>query len=137
MTDSRHAPDIFAAAEPARDRALGALLGEVAAVPQLDDADWVALAARIAVARAAQRTAWWSYAARWERRAIPVAIAAGLAGVLALWGLGMPGLPRGGSAVALADPVAEVVQGTPAADAARTFARSVASADDLTNPEVY
>jgi len=131
MTDSRQAPhggeDIFGG-EPARDARLGALLADVVGRPP--EADWHALAERIATARTRQRGSWLAYAGRWERRAIPVAIAAGLAGVLALWGLGMPATARATGAVTPSDPVAAMVEGTPADDAARSFARSVTSAED-------
>jgi hypothetical protein len=141
MTDSRHAPqhdgNIFGPLEPARDAELGALLADVVGAPPVADVDWAALAGRIASARARQRTAWWSYAARWERRALPVALAAGLAGVLALWGLGMPATSHAAAAGTFSDPIAAMVDGTPAEDAARSFARSVTSTDDAGMVEAY
>ena len=141
MTDSRQTPhggeNIFGAAEPARDVALAALIGDVVGAPPFGDVDWAALGARIASARARQRMAWWSYTARWERRMLPVALAAGLAGVLALWGLGMPAAPRLATAVSIADPMAEIVDGTATADAARSFARSITSGGDQTTAGLY
>jgi hypothetical protein len=134
MTDS---PNIFGDAEPARDRALGARLGEVAGLPPMGDADWHALAVRISAARTGHRASWWSYAAHWERRAIPVAVAAGLAGVLALWGLGMPVAPRTASVAMVSDPVAAMVEGTPAADAAQSYARALTGNDDFSLAEAY
>jgi hypothetical protein len=122
---------VFGGEEPARDERLGALLAEVAGAPPFADVDWTALAQRIATARVRQRTAWWSYAARWERRAVPVALAAGLAGVLALWGLGMPTASRASTFAMGADPVAAMVEGTPAADAAHSYAGAFTTAEDL------
>lgn len=142
MTDSRQgahqAEDVFGGAEPARDARLGALLSQVVGASPAGDVDWPALADRIATARARQRMAWWSYAARWERRAVPVAIAAGLAGVIALWGLGTPSLQRPETVVAMtADPVAALVGGTTPADAARSYAGSLSTGDDLAAVEAY
>jgi hypothetical protein len=133
MTDAR----IVGEAEPARDPELAALLAGVVGFPPAADVDWTALATRIGSARARQRAAWWSYAARWERRAIPVALAAGLAGVLALWGLGMPLPARGTMTTASTDPIAAIVDGTPVADVARTFARSVTTPGDPAQAELY
>jgi hypothetical protein len=141
MTDARHAPpggdNVFGHEEPPRDERLAALIADVVGVPPFGDVDWTALAQRIATARARQRTAWWSYATRWERRAVPVALAAGLAGVLALWGLGMPTTSRATTVAIVADPVAAMLDGTPTADAARNYARTLTGADDLASVEAY
>jgi hypothetical protein len=128
--------DIFGQAEPPRDDALAVLLGDVVGAPPYGDVDWTALAARIAAARTRQHTAWWSYAARWERRAVPMALAAGLAGILALWGLGMPTMPLTIASTG-ADPVAALVEGIPADDAARSYARSVTGSADPITVELY
>jgi hypothetical protein len=128
--------DIFGQAEPPRDEALATLLGDVVGAPPFGDVDWTALASRIASARARQRTAWWSYAARWERRAVPMALAAGLAGILVLWGLGMPTVPVA-IASTVADPVAALVEGIPAVDAARSYAGSVTDAAYPSAVELY
>ncbi|MDB4879621.1 MAG: hypothetical protein JWL60_1067 [Gemmatimonadetes bacterium] len=127
------APDpIFGDAEPARDGALRAALGDVVGAPPVHEVDWDALAARIASARARHGAAWWSHVARWERRALPVALAAGLAGVLALWGLGMPGARAAAVVAALpADAVTMVVDGGSAADAAQSLAQSLTAVDEL------
>ena len=134
MTDS---PNIFGDAEPSRDAVLGARLAEVVGRPPVADVDWSALATRISAARTHDRPSWWSYAARWERRAVPVAIAAGLAGVIALWALGMPSPPHLAAVAMVSDPVAATVDGTPAADAARSYARTLTSDEDFATVEAY
>jgi hypothetical protein len=120
--------------EPARDHALGALLRQIVGTPPVGDVEWPALAERIARATAGRRGAsWWSYAARWERRAIPIAMAAGIAGVVTLWGLGTPApvALRATTATGATELVTAVVTGAPADDAARSFARSVTGVADL------
>jgi len=115
----------FDAREPARDAVLGALLQEIVGRPPEAEVDWTALARRIgSVTAAPLQVPWWGYAARWERRAIPIALAAGIAGAVALWGLGSP--PQLSVATANADLVTAVATGVSAEDAARSFARSVA-----------
>jgi hypothetical protein len=115
----------FDAREPARDAVLGTLLHEIVGTPPDADVDWMALAHRISGATVALvHVPWWGYAARWERRAIPIAVAAGLAGAVALWGLGTP--PQLSAATAWnADLVTAVATGVPVEDVARSFARSV------------
>ena len=114
----------FDAREPARDTVLGSLLQEIVGTTPSAQVDWTALARRISVAAALPvPVPWWSYAARWERRAIPIALAAGIAGAVTLWGLGSP--PQLSVATANADLVTAVATGVPAEDAARSFARSV------------
>ena len=72
--------------EPEHDKELGTLLRASAGKIPERDVNWSALARRISTAIANQTpTPWWSYAARWERRAIPLALAAGIAGALTLW----------------------------------------------------
>lgn len=140
MTDrwqGAHEPEDVFGAEPPRDLELAALLAQVVGVAPIVDVDWTALSQRISAASARQRTAWWSYAARWERRAVPVALAAGLAGALALWGLGIPAAPRPATVAMLSDPVAAMVEGAPAADAARSYARSITSAADASTVEPW
>jgi hypothetical protein len=93
------------------------------------EVSWPHLAQRIADAVQAQQGApWWSYAARWQRRAVPLALAAGLIGALALWGTATS-RPAEASSV---DLVSAVVTGTSTADAASSYARSVTGAMDLT-----
>lgn len=129
--DPRH-PDesIFGDAEPARDPAIrAALVGAVGVTPE-HEVDWDALAERIAVGRARHLADWWSHVAGWERRALPVALAAGLVGALALWGLGMPA-SRTGAALAPSDAVTALFDGVPMADAALSYAQSLTAVDDL------
>lgn len=124
MTDYTHGPhdtNIFSRVEPARDVRLGALLREHVGEIPAEQVDFAALAARIRRGVASQVSGpWWSYAARWERRALPLALAAGLAAAAALWSIGVPAELQ-----AAADPVAEVINGTPAADAARLVTRNM------------
>jgi hypothetical protein len=117
--------------EPAHDPALGALLRSVVSDAPMESVDWTRLAARIGERVGVQANGpWWSYAARWERRVIPVFIAAGIAAAAVLF-----------STAASASEVArttasamttEVASGTPAEDAAVLFARSITSTVDLT-----
>jgi len=117
--DGRFNP--FAPDEPERDEALAALLrrglGDVPAV------DWDALAARITGALPGRASvAWWSYAERWSRRIIPIAVAASLVGAFMLWNA------DDASAVVVAQSAADVVdvvEGVPVEDAARSIARSM------------
>ena len=123
MTDFPHGPDenVFGDAEPARDVRLGALLRDHLGEVPMHDVDFASLSARISRGIASQVTSpWWSYAARWERRALPLALAAGLAAAAALWSLGSPAQLQ-----ASADPVAEVINGAPADAAARLLTRSM------------
>jgi hypothetical protein len=116
--------------EPERDHELGALLREVTGSPPMQAVDWSSLARRVAGAISLDAQApWWSYAYRWERRAIPLALAAGIMGAVALWSA---------STSAISIQVSEnpefmsaVVSGAPAADAARSFARSVTGSADF------
>ena len=129
MTDS-HLPEraAIAAHEPAQDAQLAALLQDVVGVPPVDAVQWSTLAHRISAAVAAHRSApWWSYAARWERRALPIAIAAGLAGAIGLWST----RPAPAS-TASHDLVTAVASGTSAADAASTLAHSFTATGDIT-----
>ncbi|MDQ2667302.1 MAG: hypothetical protein M3Z05_14985 [Gemmatimonadota bacterium] len=120
--------------EPAHDPELGALLRTVIDDAPMDSVNWAQLAARIGQQVAAQAAApWWAYAARWERRVIPIAIAAGISAAAALFTTTASAseVPRT-SASALAT---EVASGTPVEDAAALFARSITSAVDLTAAE--
>jgi hypothetical protein len=138
MNDRERVPESgnpFGAGEPARDAVLARLLHDVVGTPPAAQVDWTALARRIAVATAAPlHVPWWSYAARWERRALPLALAAGLAGAVALWGLGTPSLSNGASAGS-AELVTAVVAGAPAEDVARSFARTIAADPSIEVPE--
>lgn len=130
MTESRATEhDLFR--EPRRDPALGAALAAVVGRPPVDEVDFDALAARIAsVSRCRPASPWWSYAAGWEARALPVALAAGLAGIFTLWSLGMPAVAATEAPVA-PDAVIAVMDGTPAAEAARSLAQSLTTGDAL------
>ena len=124
----------FAPGDPPRDEELASLLRHtVGDVP--GSVDWDALAARITRALPARASvAWWSYAERWSRRIIPIALAASLIGTAILWNA------DAAAAVTIAqatpsDVVADVVQGVPAEDAARTFSRTLTTEDVLVVPE--
>ena len=116
--------------EPAHDQELGALLRGVVDDAPMESVDWARLAARIGDRVASQASGpWWSYAARWERRVIPIFIAAGIAAAAVLF-----------TTTASASEVqrttasamtTEVASGTPAEDAAVVFARSITSTVDL------
>ncbi len=124
MTDFTPAPE----SEPARDVRLGLMLRETIGATPHGDVNWAALAKRIGDSLPAQVTApWWTYAARWERRAIPLALAAGIIGVAMLWGT--PGIPTAG---AMEDMVAALASGVPAADAASEFSIAVTATVDVT-----
>ncbi|CAN5182820.1 hypothetical protein BH09GEM1_BH09GEM1_21040 [soil metagenome] len=117
--------------EPAHDPELGALLRDVIDDAPMDRVNWTRLAARIGDRVAAQAAGpWWSYAARWERRVIPIAIAAGIAAAAALFTstASASEVAQRTTASALAT---EVASGTPAEDAALLFARSITSTVDL------
>jgi hypothetical protein len=124
----------FAPGEPPRDEELAVLLRQtVGDVPAT--VDWDALALRITRALPARtNVAWWSYAERWSRRIIPIALAASLVGAAMLWNA------DDASAVVVAqsaptDVVSDVVQGVPIEDAASTFAGTMTAGDGLTVPE--
>jgi hypothetical protein len=123
----------FAPGEPPRDEELAGLLrSAVGDVP--DSVDWDALATRIARALPARTSvAWWSYAERWSRRILPIALAASLVGAAMLWNA------DDAQAVVVAqaaptDVIADVVQGVPIEDAARTFARTMTSDETMSVP---
>ena len=130
MTDSRTLGAGAFEPEPARDAELGALLREVVGETPLGVVNWTALAARIGDRVGMQVAApWWSYAMQWERRVIPLALAAGIAATAALWTSASASTTQVTSASALATAVAS---GTPVEDAASQFARSITNAVDLT-----
>ena len=116
--------------EPVRDERLGALLRDTVGEPPMADVDWTALAGRIGAAvRMPRATPWWGHVERWQRRALPLAIAAGLVGALVLWsaanGTGTELVAGNG------DLVTAVVSGASSADAAVSYARVVAGSSDL------
>ena len=115
----------FDPAEPPRDEALAALLRQATGDVPAGSVDWDALASRISRALPARATpTWWSYAERWERRMLPLALAASLLGALALWTSAEPA-----SAMVVqvdaSELVAEVAQGAEAEEAATSFARTI------------
>ena len=132
MTDSRSTLGTGAfGPEPAHDRQLGALLRDVAGDTPHASVQWSKLAERIGNTVAAQMAMpWWSYATRWERRVIPLALAAGLTAAVALWSTAATSnVTQVTSASGLAT---SVLSGTPAEDAASLFAHSITSQVDLT-----
>jgi hypothetical protein len=117
--------------EPARDERLGALLRQVVGDPPMAEVSWPQLAQRIAAdVRAHQAAPWWSYAEHWQRRAIPLALAAGLVGALAFWGTATS---RPAEASSSMDLVSAVVAGrSSTAEAASSYAHSLTGTMDLT-----
>ncbi len=116
--------------EPRRDATLGALLRTATGDVPADAVDWNALAQRISRRASNVATPWWGYAARWERLAIPLAVAAGLAGAVALWNA-----ESAGTASTPADVFSVVLSGVPASDAASQIAQSMTAADDASAGE--
>ena len=120
--------------EPARDERLGKLLRASVGEPPTSVVDWNALAARIGAAvRERQVAPWWSHVALWQRGAVPLALAAGLVGALALFGAGRA---ENGDSVPTSEPldlVSAVVSGTSSSDAALTYAGVVAGSPWLAN----
>jgi hypothetical protein len=118
------------AGEPAPDPRLAALLRDSVGEPPLDDVNWHALSNRIGEAvRAYDAAPWWSYAEKWQRRAVPLAVAAGLVGALSIWNAARSGPLEVASAAT--DVVSAVVGGSSSTDAASAFARSVIGSADL------
>ena len=120
--------------EPARDERLGALLRDSIGRPPTSAVDWNALAARIGAAvREGQVAPWWSHVALWQRGAVPLALAAGLVGALALFGAGSAANGDAGSTSEPLDLVSAVVSGASSSDAALTYAGAVAQSPWLAN----
>src|SRR5258705_9754824 len=88
------------------------------------DVRWQKLAQRIAAAVHAYQAPWWSYAERWQRRVLPLALAAGLVGALAFWGTAASRSPDASTT----DLVSAVATGASPAGAASSYARSVTRA---------
>jgi hypothetical protein len=117
--------------EPDRDVRLGMLLRDVVGPTPYDAVQWDALADRIGASVAAQRSVpWWSYAARWERRAISMALAAGVAAAFALLTAGEAAPPLMPTTPA-AEAVTAVISGAPVEDAASSFAHYVTGTADF------
>ena len=117
--------------EPAHDEKLGAMMRDIVGDTPHHAVRWSALAERIGErVREQMATPWWSYATRWERRAIPLALVAGLTAAIALW---MTAASSTGLHFTTASGVnTAVLSGIPAEDAASQFAHSITNAVDLT-----
>ena len=117
--------------EPARDEQLGALLRDAVGETPVADVDWSALAERVSAAvRSQQAMPWWGHVERWQRRALPLAIAAGLVGAFALW-TDMAVAQAEASAYVAGDVVSAVAAGASSDDAATSYARSVTGSIEL------
>ena len=117
--------------EPARDARLGVLLRSVVGDTPMPDVDWSALAARIGDAvRVPQVAPWWSHVERWQRRALPLALAAGLVGAVAFYGAVRNARAELAPAAGSIDLVSAVVSGGSSVDAARSYAGAVVSSLD-------
>lgn len=129
MTDSRLIGAGAFGPEPDPDHELGGLLRDVVGAAPTGAVDWTALGARISERIDVQTASpWWMYAMQWERRVIPLALAAGIAAAAALW----PTAPASPTPLTSASALATAVaSGTPAEDAASQFARSITNAVDL------
>jgi len=111
--------------EPRRDRRFGALLRELVGEVPMNQVNWDSLASRVGAAIRARQTPWWSYVERWQRRALPLALAAGALGASVLvhsW------FTHPEALTSLPDMVSAVVAGAPSEDAATTFAHTLTSA---------
>ena len=125
----------FAPAEPARDEQLAALLRQAVGDVPASAVDWDALATRITRALPPRANiAWWSYAERWSRRILPIALAASLVGAAMLWNADDVGAVVVAQTVPT-DVVVDVVQGVSIEDAARTFAGTMTVDETLAMPE--
>ena len=118
--------------EPSRDDELASLVRDVVGGTPHHAVDWTSLATRIADRIGAQSSgSWWSYAARWERRMIPLALAAGIIASAALLAPGSVAATTNAatSASALATAVAS---GAPAEDAASAFVHAITNTSEFT-----
>jgi hypothetical protein len=116
--------------EPVHDPELGALLRGVMDDVPMDSVDWTQFAARIGERIAMQASGtWWSYAARWERRVIPIFVAAGIAAAAALFATTASASETQRTTASAM--TTEVASGTPAEDAALLFAGSITSTVDI------
>jgi hypothetical protein len=130
MDDSMHNDPInpFDPAEPRRDEELAALLRRATGDVPVSAVDWEALASRISRAIPARvASTWWSYAERWERRMLPLALAASLLGAIALWNSTQPASSTVMAQVTSTDILSDVVHGAPMDDAALRYARTITS----------
>jgi hypothetical protein len=117
--------------EPQHDEKLGTMLRDIVGDTPYDAVSWSALAEHISEKVTATMAApWWSYATRWERRAIPLALAAGLAAAVALWTTSATSTAW--HMTSASNVTTAVLSGIPAEDAASQFARSITNTADLT-----
>jgi hypothetical protein len=117
--------------EPARDARLGALLRDSVGETPMADVDWSALAERVGAAvRSQQPMPWWGHVERWRLRALPLALAAGLTGALALWSA-KESARETATPFYAGDAITEVVSGTSSADAAGYYAGFVTNTVDV------
>src|SRR4051812_1115887 len=111
--------------EPRRDPRFGGLLRELVGDVPMNQVKWDSLASRIGAAIRARQTPWWSYVERWQRRALPLALAAGVFGASVLvhsW------LTHPEALTSVPDMVSAVVAGARSEDAATTFSHTITSA---------
>lgn len=132
MTDSKFVLGTGAfGPEPPHDEKLGRMLREIVGETPSGAVHWSALAERIGERVTIQMAApWWSYATRWERRAIPLALAAGLIAGVSLWTSSAASSPW--HLTSASNVTTAVLSGIPAEDAASQFARSITNTADLT-----
>jgi len=111
--------------EPRRDARFSTLLRDLMGPIPMGEVNWDALAGRVGAAIRARQTPWWGYVERWQRRTVPLALAAGLLGATVLvhsW------LTHPEALTSAPDMVSAVVAGAPAEDAATAFPHSVTTA---------
>ena len=118
--------------EPQHDPELGARIREIVGNTPDVSMNWSSLADRISAAVTNQRaTPWWSYANRWERRAVSMSLVAGIAAALALWITPAATAQAAPTQLSAADAVTAVVSGTPVDSAASSFAHAVTGTSDF------
>jgi hypothetical protein len=118
-------------AEPSRDERLGALLRDCVGEAPMHDVDWSALAERVSAAvRSQSAMPWWGHIERWRLRAVPLALAAGLIGALALWTDIVVGRAEAAT-YPVADMVSAIVSGGSSVDAATSFTGSLTASNEL------
>ena len=132
MSDSRSVIGTGAfGPEPTHDEKLGKLMREIVGETPYSAVRWSSLAERIGDrVREQMATPWWSYATRWERRAIPLALVAGLTAAVALFMTSSSSTSL--HATTASGVTTAVLSGIPAEDAASQFARSITNSVDLT-----
>ena len=124
----------FSPDDPPRDEALADLLRRAEGDVPIGAVNWDALASRISRAIPTRGATWWSYTDRWSRRILPIALAASLVGAVMLWNAD-DAAPVVVAQTMATDVVADVVQGEPIEDAARSFARTMTADATLVDAE--